>query len=64
MSVEYIKNMPQELSNQVDIVNKLRGIVSDKTLREMLESVTGVSAAEEEERMEEGDEIKANKEPN
>ena len=64
VSVEYIKNMPQELSNQVDIVNKLRGIVSDKTLREMLESVTGVSAAEEEERMEEGDEIKASKEPN
>ena len=48
----------------MDIVNKLRGIVSDKTLREMLESVTGVSAAEEEERMEEGDEIKASKEPN
>ena len=51
VSVYYTKNMPQELTSQVDTAAKLKGIVSDRTLRELLEGITGVSAAEEEERI-------------
>lgn len=46
-TVRFYKNMPRDLSTIVDNADKLKGIVSSRTLFEQIVPVTGVAAAEE-----------------
>lgn len=50
VSIVFTRNMPLDMSENADTAVKLRDIVSRQTLFEMIEPVTGVGSAEEEER--------------
>lgn len=50
VSISFTRNMPRDLSVDVETAVKLNGIVSSRTTWEMLEPVTGVSCTDEEER--------------
>ena len=50
VSISFTRNMPRDLSADVETAVKLNGIVSSRTTWEMLEPVTGVSCTDEEER--------------
>jgi len=61
VSIKFSKNMPRDLSPEIDNAVKLKGVVSDKTVFEQLEPATGVSPEDEAERLAEGN--TAQKEP-
>lgn len=52
ISIKFTQNMPKDVSADIESAAMLNGIVSNQTVHEMLEPVTGVTAQDEAQRME------------
>ncbi|MEG2576045.1 MAG: phage portal protein, partial [Christensenella sp.] len=50
-TIKYTKNLPKDTANIIDSAIKINGIVSEQTVCEILEPVTGVTPADERARM-------------
>ncbi len=50
-AVKFSKNLPQDKANIIENAVSMNGLVSEKTIHEILEPVTGVTPADEKERM-------------
>lgn len=51
VSVKFTRNMPRDISTDIEDVVKISGMVSDRTKYELLEPITQVTAADEEQRI-------------
>jgi len=51
VSVQFVRNMPRDFSEEISNAAELSGIISRRTVFEMLEPVSGIAAAEEEARV-------------